>query len=238
MPADRSGDPMTDRDLDLELAAALNVEPSPQFVARVRMRVAQEPSPSAWRLPGMFAAAGACAVAIAFGLTAAQMNQATSSPDHDRVLPASTAFADLSFVLPTIVAAPFAGAPLAMAASAPRRAQRPTREMQAIMQSNADADTALRAHRKEKNYEAIAKDAATYKQNFAYIAVFWANQKVDTAVNISTRGLTAAIELEAAALVKDDGGVERAMAVLAETCGVCHREHREQLPDKTYAIRL
>lgn len=238
MPAHRSGGPLTDHDLDRELTAALTVEPSVEFLARVRMRIAGEPEPPAWGLSRMFAAAGACAVAIAVALTAAQLNQAAPPPGPDRVPPSSRAFADLSFVLPTIVAAPFAGAPLAMAASAPRRAQKPTPEMRAIMQSNAGADRSLRAHMKEKNYEAIVIDAATYKQNFAYIAVFWANQKIDAAVDISTRGLTAAIELEAAALVKDDGAVEKAMTALADTCGACHKEHREQLSDKTYAIRL
>ena len=93
-------------------------------------------------------------------------------------------------------------------------------------------------HLKERNYDALVQDAATYKQNFAYIAVFWANQKVDAALTISTRGLAAAVDLEAAALVRDDGAVEKAVAALADTCDACHKEHREQLPDKTYAIRL
>jgi cytochrome c556 len=241
MPAIRSGGPMSpgnDDDLDRELAAALAVEPSAEFLARVRMRIAREPDPPAWRLSTMFAAAGACAVAIALVLAATQLNRAARPADPDRVPPPSSAFPDLSLVLPTIVAAPFAGAPLATAAATPRRAQKPTPEMQAIMQSNAHAGTALRAHMKERDYDAIARDAATYKQNFAYIAVFWANQKINYAVTVSTRGLTAAMDLEAAALARDDGGVEKAMIALTDTCGACHKEHREELPDKTYAIRL
>jgi hypothetical protein len=241
MPAHRYGDPVTpitDAELDRELAAALAVEPSAAFLARVRMRIAAEPAPPAWRLSGMFAVAGACVVAIALAVTAAQVYQTSRAPRPDPLPARSRSFADLSLVIPTIAAAPFAGAPLAMAAAVPRRVQKPTPEMQAIMQSNADANTAVRAHMNEKDYDAIAQDAATYKQNFAYIAVFWANQKVDAALDISTRGLAAAIELEAAALVRDAGGVERAMAALADTCGACHKEHREQLQDKTYAIRL
>jgi hypothetical protein len=237
MPAQRSADPMTDDDLDRELAAAFAVEPSAEFLARVRMRIDGEPAPSAWGLWRAFAVAGACAVMIAFALTAAQLNRAAPRNGSDRV-PPSRAFADLSFILPTIVAAPLAGVPLAMAAATPRRVQKPTPAMQAIMQANAEAGRALRVHRKEGNYEAIARDAATYKENFAYIAVFWANQQVDAALNISTRGLRAAIELEAAALAKDDAAVEKAMTALTDTCDTCHKTHREQLPDKTYAIRL
>ncbi len=41
-------EPMTDDDLDREIAAALNVNPSPAFVARVRQRVAPESAPTAW----------------------------------------------------------------------------------------------------------------------------------------------------------------------------------------------
>jgi len=54
--------------LDRELAAALDVDPSPEFVARVRARIAAEPAPASWRLPRLMLAAGTCAVAI--GLSA------------------------------------------------------------------------------------------------------------------------------------------------------------------------
>ena len=244
MPADRSGRPLTPRGplsndgLESELAALLAVDPSPEFLARVSMRIGTEAKPPAWRLSRMFVVAGACAVAIALALTAAQLNPTAlpSAPGHAQSAPRS--FADLSLVLPAIAAAPFTGASLTRLPSRLRRAEKPTPEMQAIMQSNADVNRSLRIHLKEKNYDALAQDAATYKQNFAYIAVFWANQKVDAALTISTRGLAAAVELEAAALVRDDGAVEKAVAALADTCDACHKEHREQLPDKTYAIRL
>jgi len=50
--------------LDRELAHALAVDPSPEFVARVRARVANEPAPSSWRMPRLLMAAGAVAVVI------------------------------------------------------------------------------------------------------------------------------------------------------------------------------
>ena len=42
--------PLTDSQLDRELESALGVEPSPEFLARVRTRVAAEPRTELWRL--------------------------------------------------------------------------------------------------------------------------------------------------------------------------------------------
>lgn len=42
--------PLSDSQLDREIESALGVEPSPEFLARVRTRIAAEPGPSAWRL--------------------------------------------------------------------------------------------------------------------------------------------------------------------------------------------
>ena len=54
----------TDASLDREIESLLAVDPSPEFVARVRTRVAQEPWPGSWRMSWMFAAAGVVAVVI------------------------------------------------------------------------------------------------------------------------------------------------------------------------------
>src|SRR5262249_22457580 len=51
--------------VDREIAAALNVDPSPEFVARVRMRVASEPQPRRWVASGLLAALAAAAVVVA-----------------------------------------------------------------------------------------------------------------------------------------------------------------------------
>jgi hypothetical protein len=41
---------LTDRDLDRELDAALEIDPSPEFLARVRMRIESEPRRAPWPL--------------------------------------------------------------------------------------------------------------------------------------------------------------------------------------------
>jgi len=228
MAAHRFGDPLTDGEIDRALAKALSVEPSPEFVARVRMRIASEPEPSDWRFSWMFAAS-ACTLAIAMAVTVMQMNHPVLAPG----LPAK-ALGGLS-LLPALLPGP-----LTIAASSPRRVRRekPTPEMQAIMKSNAVANMALAAHVKAKNYDAIVNDAATLKQNLLDTESFWAERKMDTALNITRTGLQALADLQAAALANDDAAIARAAAAVTGTCGACHRQYRDQLPDKSYEIRL
>jgi hypothetical protein len=64
MDGHRHVDAVSDASLDREIESLLTVEPSPEFLARVRARVAEEPSPGAWRT-WMLAVSGAVAVTIA-----------------------------------------------------------------------------------------------------------------------------------------------------------------------------
>src|SRR5260370_303237 len=50
--------------IDQEIRDALNVDPSPEFLARVRTRVANEPEPSTWRWSWTIATVGALAAAV------------------------------------------------------------------------------------------------------------------------------------------------------------------------------
>jgi len=56
-------DGLNDPSLDREIKSLLATEPSPEFVARVRARVAKEPNPVGWRTSWVFAVAGS-AVAV------------------------------------------------------------------------------------------------------------------------------------------------------------------------------
>lgn len=51
--------------IDRELASLLSVEPSPEFRARVRERIALEPAPRSWYLQWRVAAAAAAALSVA-----------------------------------------------------------------------------------------------------------------------------------------------------------------------------
>jgi mono/diheme cytochrome c family protein len=117
--------------------------------------------------------------------------------------------------------------------------EKPTTEFQNIMKSNAATNGAmgLRAHIAAKDYDAIAKDAATFKDNFSKIEAFWTQKKVDDAVKLAKTGHEAAEDLEKAAKAKDDAAIMAAQMKIGGTCGGCHMAHREQLPDKTFEIK-
>jgi hypothetical protein len=58
---------ISDAALDREIESLLTVEPSPEFLARVRGRVAEGPGPVGWRVPWVIASATAVA-AVVIGL--------------------------------------------------------------------------------------------------------------------------------------------------------------------------
>ena len=58
-------DPMNDAGLERDIERALAVDPSPEFLARVRTCIAEEPSPASRRLGWLFAGVVATAVATA-----------------------------------------------------------------------------------------------------------------------------------------------------------------------------
>lgn len=73
-----SGEGTPYESLDAELHAALNVEPSPEFVARVRTRIASEPEPTRWRL------AWVMVPAVAMGVLVVALAMVRSVPEPSR----------------------------------------------------------------------------------------------------------------------------------------------------------
>ena len=65
MHDERTAGALTDRALDAEIAQLLTVDPSPQFVARVRAQIAQEPRRSGPPWIWMWAAVAAAVAVIA-----------------------------------------------------------------------------------------------------------------------------------------------------------------------------
>jgi cytochrome c556 len=117
--------------------------------------------------------------------------------------------------------------------------EKPTMEYQDLMKSNAAAagPMGLRGHVNAKDYDAIAKDAATLKANMAKIEAFWTQKKADDAIAFAKVGGKAAADLEAAAKAKDDAGIAAATMALTPACGGCHMAHRERLPDMSFEIK-
>jgi len=70
-------DPLNDPALEREIESLLAVDPSPEFVARVRTRIAQEPAPTAWRWSWSFVLAGAAAAVVLAVLVTSWMARVT-----------------------------------------------------------------------------------------------------------------------------------------------------------------
>jgi hypothetical protein len=116
-------------------------------------------------------------------------------------------------------------------------AEKPTDAHVALMKSNAAAQMSLRNNIAKKDYDLIAKDAATFKANFTQVEAFWTPRRVDDAIGFARTGLKAATDLESAAQAKNDEGVAAAFKVLLGVCTSCHMAHRELLPDRTFEIK-
>ena len=115
--------------------------------------------------------------------------------------------------------------------------EKPAADFQTLMKSNGATNGALRMHIMAKDYDGIATDAATLKDNYAKAEAYWTGKKVDDAIAFSKAGAKGAADLETAAKAKNDDGIAAANKAVAATCGGCHMAHREQLPDKTFEIK-
>ena len=75
-------DPVNDAALDREIERALAVNPSPEFVARVRTRIAEEPSPASrgfgWLFAGVATVAAAAALVLAVRMASSTRPPATA----------------------------------------------------------------------------------------------------------------------------------------------------------------
>jgi hypothetical protein len=113
MDGHERNDALTDSSLDREIASMLAVEPSPEFLARVRARVAEEPEPNTWRWSWVVATAGAVAVAI---VTVIVWPSPESVPASDAAVPSPRVAEAVETIAP----------PPSSIAPSPRRAQPPT----------------------------------------------------------------------------------------------------------------
>jgi len=89
--------------------------------------------------------------------------------------------------------------------------------------SSSEADAAAAATR----LEALFKDVQAY----------WDNKKVDDASTAAKNAVAASQAIEKAVAAHDMAAANTAMTTLAQQCMACHKEHREQQPDKTYKMK-
>lgn len=102
--------------------------------------------------------------------------------------------------------------------------------------TNAAAQS-LRKSVEAKDYDAVAKDAATLKGLFSTTEEFWTKRNTEDAVAAAKAAVKAATDLETAAKAKDAAAVGDAAKAVNATCKTCHDAHRERLPDGTSEIK-
>ena len=83
--------------------------------------------------------------------------------------------------------------------------------------TNAAAQS-LRKNVEAKDYDAVAKDAATLKALFASTEEFWTKRNADDAVSAAKAGIKATTDLETAAKAKDAAAVADAAKSVNGTC--------------------
>ena len=99
------------------------------------------------------------------------------------------------------------------------------------------ANASLRGNVTAKNYEGIAKDAASLKAAFTTVEQWWTAKKTDDAIAAAKAAVKGATDLEAAANAKSDEGITAAQRAIGGTCMSCHTAHRERLADGTFEIK-
>ena len=78
----------------------------------------------------------------------------------------------------------------------------------------------------KEDFDAVLKDAATLRENFAKIETFFTQRNLKDAVEFAKAGAKGVNDLEAAAKAKTRAGSARAQLVIAMSCRRCHLAHR------------
>jgi cytochrome c556 len=115
--------------------------------------------------------------------------------------------------------------------------EKPSAAYSQAMKDIQSAQGAMRTAVTAKDYDAIAKAAATFKASFDTAEAFWTAKKADDAIAASKAGVKGATDLAAAAAAKNDEGIAAAQRAVGATCAGCHMAHRERLADGTFEIK-
>ena len=105
------------------------------------------------------------------------------------------------------------------------------------MKDIAAAQAALRGHSTAKEYDNIAKDAASFGTLFGQTSAFWQPRNTADAIAFAAAGSKASEELGQAAKNKNDLAVSAATRSIGATCQGCHAAHRQRQADGSYAIK-
>ena len=82
-----------------------------------------------------------------------------------------------------------------------------------------------------------ATAAARLETIFKDVQAYWESKKVEDAATFAKNAVAASQAVSKAVAAHDMAAANTAAATLAQQCMGCHKEHREQLPDKSFKMK-
>jgi len=109
-----------------------------------------------------------------------------------------------------------------------------SKTMKEVQQNNMTLGKALGA----APMEADATAAATRLEAlFTDVQAYWQTKKTEDATMFATNAVAAAQAIQKAVAAHDMAAANAALMTLRQQCAGCHKEHREQNPDKTFKMK-
>ena len=109
-----------------------------------------------------------------------------------------------------------------------------SKTMKEVQQNNMTLGKALGA----APMEADATAAATRLEAlFKDVQAYWETKKTEDASMFATNAVAATQAIQKAVAAHDMAAANAALTTLRQQCAGCHKEHREQNPDKTYKMK-
>ncbi len=84
----------------------------------------------------------------------------------------------------------------------------------------------------------VIKEAEKLQKLFQEVGSYMKDKNIQDAVGFAKDAETAAADLAKAAKANDSDPMFAAQKVIQKQCATCHAAHREQLPDKTFKLKV
>jgi len=115
-----------------------------------------------------------------------------------------------------------------------------SRDLQPMMKEIQPAFGGITTGMQTRNMPAaeVAKNADKLQGLFKEVSTFMQGKSITDAVGFANDAANAAAELSKAAKANDADAMAAAQKTIQKQCGTCHAAHREQLPDKSYKLKV
>jgi len=114
------------------------------------------------------------------------------------------------------------------------------RDIQPIMKEVGPTFTGMNTGMQGRTMSAadVAKNADKLQGLFKEVGTFMKEKNINDAVGWADTAASAAADLAKAAKANDSDAMFTAQKTIQKQCGTCHAAHREQLPDKTFKLKI